>query len=82
MPEACKGGNPRQYNPKKYQPKWWVSKCLYSKGISPKRPDHSGLGITPPKINMEAENPPFEKETHLPNLHFGLKVLVVLRRNK
>ncbi len=27
-------------------------------------------GITPPKTNMEPENHLFEKENHLPNLHF------------
>ena len=27
--------------------------------------------MTPPKICMEPENYPFEKETHLPNLHFA-----------
>ncbi len=27
---------------------------------------------TPPKTNIEPENHPFEKENHLPNLHFGV----------
>ncbi len=29
--------------------------------------------ITPQKINIEPENQPFEKENHLPNLHFGVQ---------
>ena len=28
--------------------------------------------VTPPKTNIEPENHSFEKETHLPNLHFGV----------
>jgi len=30
----------------------------------------STLKNTPPKTNMEPENHAFERETHLPNLHF------------
>jgi len=28
------------------------------------------IGYTPPKINIEPQNPPIEKESHLPNPHF------------
>ena len=28
--------------------------------------------VTPPKTNMEPENHLFEKENHLPTLHFGV----------
>ena len=37
---------------------------------------HRDYWVTPPKTNMEAENHPFEKETHLPNLRFWGSMLV------